>query len=172
VKLELMNGSELEATASQAKTKFAWPAKDVQCAEAKLFTDNAHFLLENAQRIFQDSRLFLTPVWIQSGMAYVGAFPAPCLGGYLEWWLNAECASKDTEGGRELVYFVSGSPMSGTNVSMAVKPDGTCDRSGGTLSQLARTYIEVMKRYQEPMRSCASYTLEEAINVLKGRQAS
>jgi len=168
-KLKLIDGSELETITCSTKPEPVW-TKDVQRAEEELFVHNAHFLLSQAPRVFADSRLFLSPVRIRSGMAYTGPFPAPCLGGYLEWWINAKCATRDADCGRELVYFVSGSPLSGHNVSMAVRSDGTRCRVDGLLLPLAKSYSEVMKRYQEPMRNCASYTLEESVNILRGRQ--
>ena len=32
--------------------------------------------------------MFLAPVNVMSGAAYVGALPKPCVGTYLEWWLR------------------------------------------------------------------------------------
>ena len=54
----------------------------------KLFIENAFLFLENRERILCDSRMFLSPVPIQSGLAYSGTsgFHRPTLGIYLEWW--------------------------------------------------------------------------------------
>ena len=54
--------------------------------QKKLFTDNAFYLLAHSERIMRDSRMFLTPVAIQNGLAYTGTsgFHAPTLGIYLE----------------------------------------------------------------------------------------
>lgn len=51
-----------------------------------LFTENAWFLLDNAETIFSDSRMFLSPVKVQNGLAYTSTsgFWKPTLGVYLE----------------------------------------------------------------------------------------
>lgn len=48
---------------------------------------------------------------------YAGALTKPCVGTYLEWWLR--------RGKDELAYHVSGSPLSGTNVSKSIARDGS-----------------------------------------------
>lgn len=55
--------------------------------QKKLFTDNAFYLLAHQERIMRDSRMFLAPVAVQNGLAYIGTsgFNAPTLGIYLEW---------------------------------------------------------------------------------------
>ena len=64
--------------------------------------------------------MFLAPVNVMSGAAYVGALPKPCVGTYLEWWLR--------RGKDELAYHVSGSPLSGANVSKSIAKDGSLCR--------------------------------------------
>ena len=61
---------------------FKWPSEDVRWVEGELFKAHAHFLLENRERIFADNRMFLAPVNVMSGAAYVGALPKPCVGTY------------------------------------------------------------------------------------------
>jgi len=99
----VLKGYPLE-TPDEAALK--WPDGDVQDVDAELFVANAHFLFENRERIFADSRMFLAPVNVMSGGAYVGQFVKPTVGTYVEWWLR--------RGREELAYHVSGSPLSGT----------------------------------------------------------
>lgn len=49
--------------------------------QKKLFTDNAFYLLAHQERIMRDSRMFLAPVAVQNGLAYIGTsgFNAPTL---------------------------------------------------------------------------------------------
>jgi len=168
MEIKLMDGTTLSG-APRIGGAVDWPSKKVQSAEAELFVRNAHFLFANRVRVFSDSRLFLTPVRIISGMAYTGRLPMPCLGGYLEWWLHSEQASRGEGDERELVYVVSGSALSGASASMAVRADGTRRASGASLLALADSFGKVMRRYSEPMASMESFTLEEALDILKGR---
>lgn len=47
--------------------------------QKKLFTDNAFYLLAHQERIMRDSRMFLAPIAVQNGLAYIGTsgFNAP-----------------------------------------------------------------------------------------------
>ena len=56
--------------------------------------------------------MFLAPVNVQSGAAHVGPLVKPTIGTYIEWWFR--------RGQEDLAYFVSGSPLSGTNASKAI----------------------------------------------------
>jgi len=170
--IELLDGSELVGVPRTTESDEKWPDKAVQDAEAELFVRNAHFLLANAKRILADSRLFLAPVNIQSGMAYSGALPKPCLGGYLEWWISEPCATKRDNGRLELVYCISGSPLSGRNCSMGVAADGSRSPCAtASLLKMASTFRDAMRRYEEPRRKFAAYSLEEALRVLKGEDS-
>ncbi len=166
----LMDGTALEGIPT-ADAKRSWPSKDELWAEEELFRDNAHFLLANAKRIFADSRMFLAPVRVMSGLAYLGAFPMPLLGGYLEWWINCPIASEGDGEEKQLVYIISGSPLSGSSASMAVKADGSCCRAEPRLHDLAHTFLEAMGRYKEPCNRFMAYSLEEVLDILKGEKA-
>jgi len=168
----LLDGTTLTGVPMAEEAKLGWPSVEVQRAETELFVRNAHFLLANAKCIFADSRLFLAPVNVQSGMAYSGALPKPCLGGYLEWWLREPCATRRDKGQLELVYFISGSPLSGRNCSMGVAADGSRSSCAtASLLKMASTFRDAMRRYEEPRRKFAAYSLEEALRVLKGDDA-
>lgn len=135
-----------------------------------LFTENAWFLLDNAERIFSDSRMFLSPVNIVNGLAYVGTSPFrnPTLGVYLEWWLNHHEAAVDANG--NLVWYISGSPLSGCNCCSSVNPDGRqVPISQRTrFSDIWRSFSEVNNRYNEAKQRCEAYTLEEVLQILRG----
>ncbi|MCH5217878.1 MAG: hypothetical protein J1F07_04930 [Muribaculaceae bacterium] len=135
-----------------------------------LFTENAWFLLDNAERIFSDSRMFLAPVNIVNGLAYMGTSPFrhPTLGVYLEWWLNYREAAVDAKG--NLVWYISGSPLSGSNCCSTVNPDGLqLPISQRTrFSDIWRSFCEVNNRYNEAKQRCEAYTLEEVLQILRG----
>lgn len=99
----------------------------------QLFTDNAFYLLGHRERIMQDSRMFLAPVEVQSGLAYSGTsgFRCPTIGVYLEWWATcAQAMHTDENGCRSLVYRLSGPPLSGSNKSALYSKTGRQKLSG------------------------------------------
>lgn len=151
------------------------PTEDVlQKAERQynhyLFTENAWFLLANAERILSDSRMFLAPVRIQNGLAYTGAsgFRTPTIGIYLEWWLNYKEAAIDKNG--NLVWFISGSPLSGRNCCNSVNSEGehvkTAQRT--SFSAIWKSFMDVNNRYTEAKQRCVAYTLEDVLIMLYG----
>ena len=135
-----------------------------------LLTENAWFLLENAEKILSDSRMFLAPVKIQNGLAYTGTsgFSSPTLGVYIEWWLNCKEASTDANG--NLVWYISGSPLSGSNCCSAVTPKGEQVKIAQRtpFSAIWRTFMSVNKRYTEAKQRCEAYSLEEVLTKLHG----
>lgn len=150
---------------TESPEAFAWPSEEARWVEGELFKTHAHFLLENRERIFADSRMFLAPVNVMSGAAYVGALPKPCVGTYLEWWLR--------RGKDELAYHVSGSPLSGANVSKSIAKDGSlvplpASPSGAPFLSLMGEFENVHKRYRAERERFDAYSLWEVIQRLKG----
>ena len=138
-----------------------------------LFLDNAFLFLQNKDRIMSDSRMFLCPIPIQNGLAYTGTagFNHPTLGVYLEWWLSCE---KDTilKGDKTewLVYFISGSPLSGANKCGIVNEKGDIDsESLCPFSSIWSSFTSINKRYDEEKSLYQAYTLEEVVNKLRRR---
>lgn len=135
-----------------------------------LFTENAWFLLANAEKIFSDSRMFFAPVNIVNGLAYTGrsGFGNPTIGVYLEWWLNYQEASIDKNG--NLVWFISGSPLSGSNCCSSVTQEGKHEKIAQRtpFSSIWSSFINVNKRYTEARQRCEAYTIEEVLIKLHG----
>ena len=135
-----------------------------------LFTENAWFLLANAEKIFSDSRVFLAPVKVQNGLAYTGTsgFGRPTIGVYLEWWLNHKEAAVDKNG--NLVWYISGSPLSGRNCCSSVDPEGEQVKIAQQTSfgAIWRSFMDVNNRYTEAKQCCEAYTLEEVLVMLHG----
>ena len=146
---------------SRDKSSFEWPDADTRRREVELFVKNAHFLFANRDKIFADSRMFLSPVNVMSGMAYTGAFCKPTIGTYLEWWLR--------RGDENLAYFVGGSPLSGANVSKAIAKNGRLVplRSSGIFLELAKEYRDAHERYLVERECFEAYTLAQVIERLK-----
>lgn len=84
--------------------------------QEKLFTDNIFYLWQHKERILSDSRMFLAPVSVSSGLSYFGSILNPTLGVYIEFWTESEIAiNTDAKGQRNIVYKVVGSPLTGVN---------------------------------------------------------
>lgn len=142
--------------------------------DAKTFYEHAHLFLANADKILSDSRLFLSPVNIVNGLAYTGTsgFRKPTLGVYIEWWLHYKNASIDAKG--RPIWFISGSPLSGSNACSAVDRKGKTHRAqlNGRFSAVWRSFMEVNTRYTEVKGRYMTYDLREVIDILKGNADS
>ena len=147
-------------------TALTWPGEEARYVDGEIFKENAHFLFENRERIFADSRMFLAPVNVMSGAAYIGALVKPTVGTYIEWWLR--------RGKDELAYFVSGSPLSGANVSKAIAKDGSLVplRPDGIFLNLVKEFTDSHKRYIDERRKFEAYSLLEVVMRLKNIEPS
>jgi len=143
---------------------------DKDSKDVDLFLRNAFFFYQNAERILSDSKLFLTPVPIQSGLAYTGTsgFRNPTLGVYVEWWLNCSVdITKDKRGQDALTYRLAGSPLSGSNKCSCVYPDGHSEIIvHSSFMPLWTLFIDINQRYSKAKEMFKAYTLEEAVIVL------
>ena len=139
-------------------------------SQRQLFIDNAFYLLAHSERILSDSRMFLSPIAIQNGIAYTGTsgFRKPTLGVYIEWWMLAKNAMQtDKKGRRYLVYHLAGSPLSGMNKCSAVREDG--QQEIVTLSSFGAHWGPFMKlnqRYTEAKQLYQAYTLQQVLDIL------
>ena len=138
----------------------------------KFFTDHAFFFLDHRKQILNDSRMFLAPVPVENGIAYMGTsgFKCPTLGVYIEWWMSCIPAiigryRKDTW----LVYYIAGSPLSGRNCCGIVNTNGECRSEclPGPFSAIWRSFVEVNKRYDEAKERYEAYPLEEVVKLLE-----
>lgn len=167
-KLELdTTGQYVTVRKCKPKTE---PASDERMQKQQLFVDNAFYLLAHMDRIMNDSRMFLAPVAVQSGLAYTGTsgFNRPTLGVYLEWWQTCDGAMRiDNEGRRSLVYRLAGSPLSGSNRSSAVREDGEIETvSLSTFISYWSPFIKINTRYTEAKVRYQAYTLQEVLDIL------
>ena len=153
------------------------PKTDEENAEGRtLFCDNAFRFLQHRNKIMSDSRMFLCPVPIQSGIAYTGTsgFHRPILGIYMEWWLNCESAVIcDGIGTNKLVYQIASSPLSGRNSCGVVDENGkTESESIQPFSSLWPSFMRINSRYDEAKSLYQAYTLKEVVDILEGETLS
>lgn len=135
----------------------------------KLFYENAWLLYENAETIMTDSKMFFAPVRIQNHLAYTGVrgFRNPTVGVYVEWWREYEKAAIDANG--NLLWYVSGSPLSGCNCCQSVTREGKSDdiAQRTQFKEIWQSFTLVNTRYSEAKQNIEAYTLEEVIAKLK-----
>ena len=137
----------------------------------KLFLDNAFKLLECHERILGDSRIFLTQVPIESGLAYVGGrgFANPTLGVYLEWWLNCPYSSvEDKDGYKWLIYKLVGSPLTGRNKCGLVDRDGNIKHMDlQTFRPAWESFVAINRRYKEAKEKYYGFSLLQTMALLE-----
>ena len=167
-KLELDTTGQF-VTVRKCKPK-ATPVSNEWVQKQQLFVDNAFYLLAHIDRIMSDSRMFLAPVAVQSGLAYTGTsgFNRPTLGVYLEWWQTCDGAMRiDNEGRRSLVYRLAGSPLSGSNRCSAVREDGTIETvSLSSFMSHWSPFTKINTRYTDAKVRYQAYTLQEVLEIL------
>ena len=144
--------------------------------ERLLFFDNAFRFLQYKNRIMSDSRMFLCPVPIQSGIAYTGTsgFHRPTSGVYIEWWLNCENALVfNGIGTKKLVYHIAGSPLSGSNRCGVVDEKGKTETETiHPFSSLWPSFIRINSRYDEAKSQYQAYTLKQVVDILEKESLS
>lgn len=170
---ETLSNSMLDASGEyfsrKKKTTKAKLTQEEELSLRKLFTDNAFLILANRDRILGDSRMLLTPVCVRNGMAYSGAFQTATLGVYIEWWLNAPYSVIfDENDEMSLIWFVSGSPLSGGNLCSRVMEDGKTETVRVPFfRKLWPKFADIIADYHESKRLYQAYTLPEVIGILK-----
>lgn len=139
--------------------------------QRRLFIENAFFLYEHREQILSDSRMFLSPVAVENGLAYTGksGFRNPTLGVYIEWWMNCEGAlRRGDDRVRSLVYYLAGSPLSGMNGCSAIREDGKSEKVKLTpFSEYWRPFMQINTRYDKAKSYYRAYTLQQVIDLLK-----
>ena len=137
----------------------------------RLFTDNAFVFLENWERVFSDSRIFLCPLPVHSGLAYTGTggFRNPTLGVYIEFWKNCYAANiMEKDGKKWLLWHMAGSPLSGSNKCGLVNPQGERKCQSITPFRGAwQPFIRINKRYDEAKSKYQAYTIREVLEIFE-----
>lgn len=149
-------------------TSVAQPSEDYK-RMLRLFTDNAFLILANRKRILSDSRMLLATVPVRNGLAYSGAFSTPTLGVYLEWWADCHYSVMFGDGGKmSLIWYLSGSPLNGSNCCSKVGEDGVTETTHvHFFIKLWPKFVDILSEYREPKRLYEAYTLPEVIEILK-----
>ena len=146
------------------------PTDEEERALQKLFADNAFLILANRERILNDSRMLLTPLCVRNGLAYSGEFATATLGVYVEWWINAPYSVlfDEKDDAMSLIWYVSGSPLSGGNLCANVTEDGKTETvKVPFFIKLWPKFTDILADYHDAKKLYQAYTLPEAIDILK-----
>ena len=172
-KIELLNGTILDCYPTETPCN-EWVnqsiPRQVEELGLPLFAENAFLFFENRERILSDSRMFLAPVHIQSGLAYcgTGGFTAPTLGIYIEWWMNCRQSISTNGSTNWLTIKLAGSPLSGANDCTTISDNGVTDKVFlSSFSTLWHSFIQINKRYTTAKIRYQAYSLAEVIDILK-----
>lgn len=146
------------------------PTSEEESNLQKLFTDNAFLILANRERILNDCRMLLTPVTVRNGLAYTGAFSTATLGVYIEWWLNCPYSVlfDEKDDTMSLIWYLSGSPLSGGNLCSQVNEDGKTEAVRVPFfRKLWPKFTDILADYHDAKELYQAYTLPEVIDILK-----
>ena len=173
---QVKNGMELDATGEYLSVGSAKPQPKKHPTpeeQGKFFIEHAFFFLAHRREIMADSRMFLARVNVPNGVAYTGrsGFREATLGVYLEWWASCAKAVYEKDGHKWLVWFISGSPLSGCNSCGAVNEEG----KSKTVKiypfwELWTPFVRINRRYDEVKSKYVAFTLEEVVNILRGSE--
>lgn len=169
---QLSNHLELDTTGEylQIRRKPQAEKPKAEDKEWRFFTENAFFFLSHSREILSDSRMFLARVPVVNGLAYTGTsgFRVPTLGVYLEWWASCGDSLVELDGEKWLVWFISGSPLTGSNACAIVNEKGEVRRyTKLNFKNVWSSFMSINTRYDEAKVSYAYFTLEEVVNIVR-----
>lgn len=140
-----------------------------QCREdMDYFLKYAFFFFANRERIYSDSRLFLSRVPVSIGLGCIDDHNTT-LGGYLEMWEHfQQSVTCDNDGNIAFLFDAVGSPLSGSCVLSVVNEDGK--RSiirTGHLTQYLKMLGNAHNRYMKVRASSWAYSVKQVYDILK-----
>lgn len=166
--ITLLDGRTLSCSPRQERVETRWRESEEALSENKRqFRDNVHRFIRHADTILSDSRLFLSPVGFYTS---IGPTAMPCLGAFVEWWLNCEEYSRDESGNP--IYSISGNPMTGSSGCGSVDAAGNLHRAvlRHRLIEVVKSFNRIANRYRRAAEECEAYTLEQVLAQLPPRQ--
>lgn len=154
----------------QKPTKMPEPTEEEK-QQIDFFYQNAFAFIDRHERIFKDSRMFLTPIPVVNELAYTGTsgLRCPTLGVYLEWWMMVKAAVAFKDGVlNEVICHFAGSPLSGSNKCLFVDVNRqTSTRSVEHFIDVWQSFMDINKYYDEAKAKYQAYSsLEEVAQLL------
>lgn len=140
--------------------------------QIQIFLENAWFLLENADRVMSDSRMFFSRFVTKRNLPNIGmnGVKNTAIGIFLEWWLNFSEKSIDQAG--NLIWYMTGSPFSGQKVCYSVTLDGKKVKKTEKpdFFEVLGSFREINKIYSKVKEECEFYSFEETLIKLRGEE--
>lgn len=166
VTITLLNGQELECYKDDA---FVPRPLNQICREEHdnmlIFLHFVWFLLDNADKIMADSKMFLCPMYSQVFSPFFSGRPR--LGTFIEWWIHHPEKSRDNDGNP--IFCISGNPMTGSHGCYSIDPEGNkrkvMERGFGAILS---SFGKVNSLYKEAKENCEYYEFDEVIKILSG----
>ncbi len=183
----VMHEGELMTQKEYLKRRNAELARvtDDDRAEQKCFLENAFLFYSATERILSDESLAFIPVPFENNLAYIGTsgLRDATLGVYVKWWQRYKGAvsfeKKSWLVGKpidpRLLYFIAGSPLSGSNGCSEVNPDGVSyKRVLSPFIDAWQSFMNVNKSYTEEDKKIhrGNLTLRDAARILRADPAA
>jgi hypothetical protein len=131
------------------------------------FLSNLSLLMENRERIVNDSRMFLTPTHVPNSVYGCPSFKNVTVGMYLEWWQDYAEYSHDNDG--NLIYLIAGSSILGVSNCRSIDADGNTQPSYiRDFYAVFRSLLKVTGKYRDVVNRSQAYTLDELVAILSG----
>lgn len=141
--------------------------EDMEC-----FLKHAFFFFANRERIYSDSRLFLSRVPVSIGLGCIDDHNTT-LGGYLEMWEHSkDSVTCDNGGNIAFLFDAVGSPLSGSCVLSVVNEEGK--RSiirTGHLTQYLKMLGNAHNRYMKVREKSWAYSIKQVYDILKAEDS-
>lgn len=129
----------------------------------EVLIQNAFYLLANKEYILSDPRMFMAP----SCLGVPHACGPICLKALLEWWSEKKYLTDSGE--RVLIHHMTGSPISGSNISIGVNSSGDSYKILRILGFVS-TLITLTKKsssLREEFPEVEAYAVSDIVDLLK-----
>lgn len=168
MKFELDTTGEYLSLTKERKRRAIHPADKEQERIEKLFSSNIFLLAANRKRILTDAKMAFVPIPVTNGLAYTGALPQTTLGIYAQWWDACPWSVVFEEERMFVLWFISGSPMSGSNSCAGSDINGVAKTiRSERFSKVWRSFVSVMDAFEELSPPSEIYTLDEVVEILR-----
>lgn len=173
--IKLLNGTTLECYPRTGDIPERSSDPHFEPERQRLFEQNAYYLLEHADVIMSDSRMFLAEAPEVNGLVGPGAFlhdTPPCIGAYLEWWSIVYPQSTRDDAGKDALITRLVDHVGSVNhycmVCNMVYPDGSICfyREKNDFDRFYNSLRATARRYHQASHIYEAYTFEQVIDLL------
>lgn len=164
--ITLLNGKQLECF--QGETFVGRSYQRIFKEENEnmpLFEHVVWFLLDNADKIMADSKMFLCPMYSQVFSPFFSGMPR--LGTFIEWWIHHPEKSRDNDGNP--IFCISGNPMTGSHACYSISREGKTRKvTERGFDTILSSFGKVNSLYKGVKEDCEYYEFDEVVRLLSG----